>query len=1214
MLDRTISRRSVCSFLLRCAACLVVSGAAAGSGEVRFAAERTVAHLGATRVLWFEASPAAEDRTLAWSLSGPSGSAASAGSGDDSANPVVEVVREPRVLAGRSRGMLRLRPLRAGVATLTLGGAGDGAREGASIEIAVASASSAAVMRAPRPRIFTPLDGAVAWGTVTVGVELFDDPMQAPGAPREVRVVMGDGTALEPIEQTQPDEGPTRRVAFELDLRGREPGPVKLVAEAASAGGRVWRSAAVWLDVVRPGAAGFSLMASEAEDQALTERPERYREGPLNLDAGPRASGGRYVVNNGAQPALAFKLPVESAGWYQLAVVAAGDPAGGVLPTVGLRLNNTNRPETATRLARRAWHRVIVGRPVRIKPGDHTALIYFENDFRAGRRLDRNLRLDRFELLRLDTPPAMDRDIEPRPFNAPGDLIVALDPALDGATLGGDVEVRGRIHQAHDHGHTGPAKATLLINGKPLATQHSDRPIFHLPIAALGPGDNTLTLRATTSRGLSARSATLTVTRLPAGNDDAPPPRVRRFLAADPAWQDLGRLDDDRHARPDRVKAWTSNAAATLRLPRDLAGTFDVLIDARGDVFEGPPIAAVELRHGQHAEAVGEAQAYRGYGRRRAGRVTLREGDKSLRVAFINDYYEKDKGDRNLFLRSVVLREVAAEDQSPPTAEVMYPERGQSVYDADAVVAQVADDRELDFVELRVDGRPTGVRRYVRGDGVGRVLLPVSLRGLSEGTHELSVVARDRAGHRTRSAAVTVDVLGSPPQPLTRYEAAVRALRRFGFGVDERQLAEALVMGHADYLRDRLSGHDAAAAWAWAVAAFPDDRNAGHVTRRALEHALHTPNPVRARFVLFIDNHLTTWLRKARPERKADEFRRLAALGPAPFADLLMHSATSPAMLEYLDQDRSFGRRLNENYAREIMELHSLGVHAGYTQQDVTELANLLTGWRYASTARLDGGGQYLDDVFRFDPALNDPDPRTVFGVRFPRVPPEKRYDRARLAIEMLAHHPETARHLATKIAEHYTDVPADPALVEALAAAFHESGGDTRAMLLALAKRDELWRRDLPPRMTHPTGYALRLGRAAGGTPAYQLDRYLRGSGFGLFDRDTPDGYPEEDPAYANTNAMLQRWRFAHDLRGFLSRLVPYNLRQPPADADEQAQRRWRQQVVDTIALRLTGGTLGPRSNDAVMRAFEQTPIDGMTHLHTVAALIAQMPEANLR
>ncbi|NBC11381.1 MAG: DUF1800 family protein, partial [Planctomycetes bacterium] len=141
-----------------------------------------------------------------------------------------------------------------------------------------------------------------------------------------------------------------------------------------------------------------------------------------------------------------------------------------------------------------------------------------------------------------------------------------------------------------------------------------------------------------------------------------------------------------------------------------------------------------------------------------------------------------------------------------------------------------------------------------------------------------------------------------------------------------------------------------------------------------------------------------------------------------------------------------------------------------------------------------------------------------------------------------------------------------------------------------------------------------LRLGRAAGGAPAYRLDRYLRLSGFGLFDRDTPDGYPEEDPAYADTNAMLQRWRFAHELRGNLARVLPTNLRQPPDNADDAALEAWRQQVVDTIALRLTGQTLGPRSNDAVMQAFAQTPIDGMTHIHTITTLIAQMPETNLR
>ncbi len=1173
-----------------------IAGAAAG--EVRFAAERTVAPLGATRVLWFEADAAEQDRVLDWSLAG----------GEGEAGPVLAVIGEPRVLAGQSRGMLRLQPLREGEARLTVGGA--------DIDVMVKPASSSGLMREHRPRIFTPVDGAVAWGVVTVGVELFDDPVQVPGGPREVSLVLDDGTRLEPVEQSELKEGPTRRVAFEVDLSGRDPGPVKLIAQAHRAGdaGDVMRSPVVWVDVVAPGGAGTSLAADEAENQATTERPERYREGALIVEAGPRASGGRFVVNNGAEPTLAFKLPVEAVGWYQLAAVVSGDPAGGALPTVSLRLNNDNHPSTATRLARRAWHRVLVGRPVRVDLGEHTALIRFENDFNAGQRRDRNLRIDRYELLRLDTLPTMNRTQEAQGFDEPGDLIVALDPSRAGAPIGGDFDLRGRVHTAEALGHPGPVRATLLINDQPYATQHSDRPVFRVPVDALRTGENTLVLEAATVRGLIARSVPITVTGHGTIAVSDPPRRALRFLAADPAWQGLGKLNEDRPAGTDRVKAWPSNASATLRLPDGLAGSFDVFVDARGDIFEGEPIAEVTLLRGDHATKVGEAKAYRGYGERHAGSVTLPEGDKALRVAFVNDKYEKNKGDRNLFLRSVVLIESRGKDKRKPVAQVVYPAAGQTLYEADAVVAEVSDDRELDFAELLIDGHATGVRQYLRDAGHGRVLLPLPLRDLPEGTHELAVLLRDTAGHQTRSAAVAVTVVATPPPQLTPYEAAVRALSRFGFGVDERQLAEALVKGHAAYLRGRLSGSPDANAWAWAAAEHHDDRNGGHVIRRSVAHAMATTNPVHARFALLLDNHFSTWLRKTRAERKASEYRRLVALGPAPFADLLLHSATSPAMLHYLDQERSFGRRLNENYAREIMELHSLGVQAGYTQQDVTELASLLTGWRSTDTARLDGGGLYLDDVFRFDPALNDPEPRTVFGVHFARVPPEQRYDRTRTAIDMLAAHPAAARHLATKIVEHYTDVPADPALIEALAAVFHESGGDTRAMLLALAERDELWRRDAAPRMTHPLGYALRLARAADGAPEYQLERYLRLSGFGLFDRDTPDGYPEEDPAYADTNAMLQRWRYAHEIRGSLARVLPHNLRQPPGKADDAAMQAWRQQVVDVIALRLTGTVLSPRSNDAVLGAFAQTPIEGTTHIQTIATLIAQMPEANLR
>jgi uncharacterized protein (DUF1800 family) len=157
---------------------------------------------------------------------------------------------------------------------------------------------------------------------------------------------------------------------------------------------------------------------------------------------------------------------------------------------------------------------------------------------------------------------------------------------------------------------------------------------------------------------------------------------------------------------------------------------------------------------------------------------------------------------------------------------------------------------------------------------------------------------------------------------------------------------------------------------------------------------------VRNRFVLWTENHFSTWIEKADALNKWAEHARFLELGAAPFGSLLRASATSPAMLLYLDQNRSFANKLNENYAREIMELHTLGVHAGYRQEDVTALASVLTGWTLSADAPTKGDVREMARSFRFDPILNSPAARKVFGMEFAKTEdPQARYDRTLAAL-----------------------------------------------------------------------------------------------------------------------------------------------------------------------------------------------------------------------
>ena len=204
---------------------------------------------------------------------------------------------------------------------------------------------------------------------------------------------------------------------------------------------------------------------------------------------------------------------------------------------------------------------------------------------------------------------------------------------------------------------------------------------------------------------------------------------------------------------------------------------------------------------------------------------------------------------------------------------------------------------------------------------------------------------------------------------------------------------------------------------------------------------------------------------------------------------------------------------------------------------------------------------------FRFDPFLNDGKGRRVFGMQFAASKdPAVRYDNIRLAMEMLAAHPSTAEHVCRKLAEHYVGVPASDALVRALAQAYLENGGDMRAVMRAMVAHKDFW--SAPMKMATPFDFGMRVARVCrsaavqlGADPnaapnADQIEGFLKKSGMGLFDRVTPDGYPENNGNYADSNALLQRWRFMQTLSEHLGRLVPDNWRTPPGDGHARRQR----------------------------------------------------------
>lgn len=235
------------------------------------------------------------------------------------------------------------------------------------------------------------------------------------------------------------------------------------------------------------------------------------------------------------------------------------------------------------------------------------------------------------------------------------------------------------------------------------------------------------------------------------------------------------------------------------------------------------------------------------------------------------------------------------------------------------------------------------------------------------------------------------------------------------------------------------------------------------------------------------------------------------------FEDLLLATAKSPAMLVYLDNVRSRAGAINENYARELMELHTLGVDGGYTQQDVTELARVLTGW---SITRPEDG----DVRFEFRRRAHDGGAKQVLGIHLAAGGGIEEGERV---IRMLARHPSTARFIAYKLAQRFVADEPPAALVDRVAKRFLATNGDLRetvkAVLTSAEFRDP---RTYRSKLKRPFEYAISAVRAAGATihDPLPLARELRKLGEPLYFAQPPTGYSDASADWESRAAIVAR------------------------------------------------------------------------------------------
>ena len=248
------------------------------------------------------------------------------------------------------------------------------------------------------------------------------------------------------------------------------------------------------------------------------------------------------------------------------------------------------------------------------------------------------------------------------------------------------------------------------------------------------------------------------------------------------------------------------------------------------------------------------------------------------------------------------------------------------------------------------------------------------------------------------------------------------------------------------------------------------------------------------------------------------EVVRAHALGR--FRDLVRASATSPAMLVYLDGNEnaaaSPGAVPNENYARELLELHTLGVDGGYTQRDVSEVARCLTGWRVRDRWRR--GTVY------FDPALHDDGAKTVLGHTIAAGGGAVDLERV---LDVVCEHPSAARHVARRLARRLVADDPPASIVERVAGIFSATRGDVAAVVRAILLSDE-FAASASAKVKRPFELVASALRAVGAdTHAHEdLLGYLGRMGHAPFEHPTPDGYPDDAAPWLGT--LVWRWNFA--------------------------------------------------------------------------------------
>lgn len=309
-----------------------------------------------------------------------------------------------------------------------------------------------------------------------------------------------------------------------------------------------------------------------------------------------------------------------------------------------------------------------------------------------------------------------------------------------------------------------------------------------------------------------------------------------------------------------------------------------------------------------------------------------------------------------------------------------------------------------------------------------------------------------------------------------------------------------------------------------------------------------TDRPFAERMVVFWSNHFSVTAGRAMTKDLVQSYNR-EAIRPhvfGSFSDLVFSAITHPGMIEYLDNGNSLGpnspigkrrkAKINENLARETLELYTLGVNGGYTQKDVEELAKILSGWGLYSPqmsrvkARFEDrfpGQEFSTRIgyAEYFPLIHEPGPKTVLGKTYKDEGP----DELRRVVDDLVAHPSTAGFIATKLCRHFVDDNPPQIAVRKIETVFRETNGDLTEVSRALAGLEEAWLEPLP-KAKSPHDFAVATFRAfqAERAPTQILLPGMNVMGQKMHNAPSPQGWPDDETAWLNPASLMRRIEWA--------------------------------------------------------------------------------------